>query len=86
MLREMGSKKNQTRAALTRFINRFVSVLAAAMEISVEPLRGSPAAISRESRGQRGRRWRGRTGYIWGGRSGSGRRGKRGGIDGDRFQ
>jgi hypothetical protein len=56
MLREMGSKKNQTGAALTRLIDGFASVLAAAMENSVEKLCGNPAAIFPENRGERGKR------------------------------
>jgi hypothetical protein len=51
MLREMGSKKNQTGAALTRLIDGFASVLAAAMENSVEQLRGLAASLRREKRG-----------------------------------
>jgi hypothetical protein len=53
MLREMGSKKNQIGAALTRLIGGFASVVAAAMENSVEQLRGLAASRVWEEKRER---------------------------------
>jgi hypothetical protein len=56
MLREMGSKKNQTGAELTRLIDGFASVLAAAMENSVEQFLRPGGDWEGEKRGYRGGR------------------------------